>query len=106
MPMPQPPTDQPADAGGADAYDGPAIPETTWQVVDELSGAADAGDPSCCARTREECAQVANRRADELLSLANEAQREGAVTASYDLRREAGQVRKVVAAIRRTGDTP
>jgi hypothetical protein len=62
-------------------------------------------EPSCCARTREECARLADRRADDLLSLANEAQREGASGTSHDLRQEAGQVRKVAAAIRRTGDT-
>jgi hypothetical protein len=51
---------------------------------------ADAGEPSCCVRTREECARIAEREND--------------MHAVYDDWSRAPDV--IAAAIRRTGDTP
>jgi hypothetical protein len=68
-------------------------------IAREVLQAADAGDPSCCARTREECAQVADAYPEH--------EPFGADYTAHGLIGE-GQdsaSRDIAAAIRRTGDT-
>jgi hypothetical protein len=67
---------------------------------------ADAGDPSCCARTREECARVCDERAQAEQALADACDRAVETEDWFIHTDRARQLRECAAAIRCTGDTP
>jgi hypothetical protein len=66
---------------------------------------ADAGEPSCCTRTREGCARVCDERAQAEQALADACDR-AVETEDWSTHNDrARQLRECAAAIRRTGDT-